>query len=313
MTTQNSYNRDGSQESRCVTTYDDQGKAITEEYESFESDYYYYHEYRYEGDVTITINYDRSGKETYRQGEERTENGLIIEYSYDSAGNVDYIYVYDNNWSELLSMYDVSQPVLDAIRNMPLEMVKDLASNLESVSYYASEMSEKDVQILLADGPPDIRLAAQQHTVKDGGVGQLILLCHIGYGLCQFITAHLKGIFAVNVQRAGFWLADAIEAGHKGAFAGTVVSQQAHHFAFFSGKTYALQNVCIGVRKGDIFDFNHFRFPPLTIRYRNSGAPRKEVSAPMGSTVGATRMRETISDSRSNTLPHRALQGMRKR
>ena len=129
----------------------------------------------------------------------------------------------------------------------------------------------------------------------------------------QFISSHLEGIAPIDEKRTGFGFADAVEASHQGAFARAVIAQQTNHLAALGSEAHAAQDVRIGIGKADVLNFDHFRFPPRITRYKNRGAPIKEVSAPMGSTVGAISTRDTMSDKSSSTPPHRALQGMRKR
>ena len=57
--------------------------------------------------------------------------------------------------------------------------------------------------------------------------------------------------------------------------------------------------------KSKISDLNHFPFPPFRHRYKNSGAPRKEVSAPMGRTVGGRIVRDATSAASSRTASPR--------
>ena len=68
-----------------------------------------------------------------------------------------------------------------------------------------------------------------------------------------------------------------------------------------------------GIGKGQVLYPDHRRFPPRKMRYRKRGAPRKEVMAPMGSTMGCTTSRATVSLRRSRMDPVSAEAGSKNR
>ena len=157
VTTKTGYDRDGNVESLRVTTYDSTGRAMSETYEDYDDDYRYHYEYQYQGDVTITISYDENGNEEYRSSEQHTENGLILKYYYDDANRMKRFYVYDRNWEDLLHIYADAetmagyQPILNAILKMDADMVKTMADDLEALTWYASEFTAEEMEVLLAE------------------------------------------------------------------------------------------------------------------------------------------------------------------
>ena len=146
------------------------------------------------------------------------------------------------------------------------------------------------------------------------------MLLYIGHGARHFAAPHGGQLPPADGDAPALGRQYLVQAAQKRALARAVVAHQGQAVPAAELKGDVLQRLLpAAVGEAHVLQLyhlpirRHLRLLSRKIIIKNTGAPTKDVMAPMGSTTGDTAMRATMSLSSSSMLPASPEAGSRKR